>query len=145
MRDIIDAKSTPARVLVVEDEVMIQMLAVEYLEEVGLKVDTAGSATEALNKLRLIPGGVDGLVIDMGLPDRRGDALVREIRSVYPSLPIVIASGRAQEEVRVLLTQSTRIAFLHKPYTADELYAALGAAGVQVLTYAYVPSLRSRR
>jgi PAS domain S-box-containing protein len=131
LRDIIDAKSTPARVLVVEDEVMIQMLAMEYLEEAGLKVDTAGSATEALNKLRLIPGGVDAVVIDIGLPDRKGDALVREIRSVHPSLPVVIASGRAEDEVRELLKQATPIAFLHKPYAADDLYAALRAAGLR--------------
>ena len=48
LRDIIDAKSTPARILLVEDEVMIQMLAVEYLEEAGIKVDTATSANDAL-------------------------------------------------------------------------------------------------
>ena len=63
-------------------ETLIQMLAAEYLEDCGIKVDTAGSAAEALNKLRLIPGGVDALVVDMGLPDRNGDALVREVRSI---------------------------------------------------------------
>ena len=36
---------------------MIQLLARDYLEECGLKVDIAGSAAEALNKLALIPGG----------------------------------------------------------------------------------------
>ena len=97
LRDIIDAKSTPARVLVVDDETLIQMLATEYLEECGIKVDTAGSAAEALNKLRLIPGGVDALVVDMGLPDRKGDALVQEVRSIYPTLPIVIASGQGRK------------------------------------------------
>ena len=33
---------------------------------------------------RLIPGGVDAVVIDMGLPDRKGDALVREMRASIP-------------------------------------------------------------
>ena len=59
LRDMIDARSTPARVLVVEDETLIQMLATENLEEAGLRVDSAVSAAEALNKLRLIPGSVD--------------------------------------------------------------------------------------
>jgi hypothetical protein len=66
LRDIIDARSTPARVLVVEDEALIQLLAREYLEECAFKVDVASSAAEALNKLRLVPGGVDAMVIDMG-------------------------------------------------------------------------------
>ena len=102
LRDMIDARSTPARVLVVEDETLIQMLATEYLEEAGLKVDTAVSAAEALNKLRLIPGSVDAVIVDMGLPDRKGDALVREIRSIYPLLPIVIASGQAKDRLHSL-------------------------------------------
>ncbi len=131
LRDIIDAKSTPARVLLVEDETLIQMLAEEYLEEVGIKVDTAVSATEALNKLRLIPGGVDALIIDMGLPDRTGDALVREVRSIYPSLPIVIASGQREDELRRLFKDTPAIVFVRKPYTANELRAAIRAIGIR--------------
>jgi PAS domain S-box-containing protein len=131
LRDIIDAKSTPARVLLVEDETLIQMLAAEYLEEVGIKVDTAISATEALNKLRLIPGGVDAFIIDMGLPDRTGDALVREVRSIHPSLPIVIASGQREDELRRLFKDTPAIAFVKKPYTANELRAAIRAIGIR--------------
>lgn len=130
LRDILDAKSSPARVLLVEDEVMIQMLAVDYLEEAGIKVDTATSATDALNKLRLIPGGVDAVIIDLGLPDRPGDTLVREIRSLYPDLPIVIASGRDSEDVKNVLSDASPIAFARKPYSSDDLRAALRGLGI---------------
>ena len=131
LRDIIDAKSSPARVLVVEDETLIQMLAAEYLEECGIKVDTAGSAAEALNKLRLIPGGVDALVVDMGLPDRKGDALVREVRSIYPTLPIVIASGQGRQELRQLFKDMASITFVSKPYSSEELKTAIRAIGIR--------------
>ena len=131
LRDIIDAKSSPARVLVVEDETLIQMLATEYLEECGIKVDTAGSAAEALNKLRLIPGGVDALVVDMGLPDRKGDALVQEVRSIYPTLPIVIASGQGQQELRQLFKDMASITFVSKPYSSEELKTAIRAIGIR--------------
>jgi CheY-like chemotaxis protein len=130
LRDIIDAKSNPARVLLVEDEVLIQMLAVEYLEEAGIKVDTATSGTEALNKLRLIPGGVDAVVVDMGLPDRGGDTLVQEIRSMYPSLPIVIASGRDSKDLRALFADTASVVFVRKPYSSDDLRAALRSFGI---------------
>jgi CheY-like chemotaxis protein len=131
LRDIIDAKSSPARVLVVEDESLIQMLATEYLEECGIKVDTAGSGTEALNKLRLIPGGVDALVVDMGLPDRKGDALVREVRSIYPTLPIVIASGQGRQELRQTFKDMASIAFVSKPFSSDDLKAAIRSIGIR--------------
>ena len=133
LRDIIDAKTAPARVLVVEDETLIQMLAVDYLQEAGLKVDVASSGTDALNKLRLIPGGVDAVVVDLGLPDRKGDALVHEIRAIYPSLPIVIASGGGQENLRSLFKDLPLISVVNKPYTADELKAALRAVGIRPL------------
>ena len=84
LRDILDAKSSPARVLLVEDEIMIQTLAVEYLEELGIKVDTSISANDALDKLGRIAGGVDVVIVDLGLPDRPGDALVRDIRACPP-------------------------------------------------------------
>jgi CheY-like chemotaxis protein len=130
IRDIIDAKSIPARILLVEDEPLIQMLAKEYLEECGIIVETAMSASEALNKLRLIPGGADALVLDIGLPDRKGDALVREVRSIYPSLPIVIASGQGLEELQQLFKGLSSITFVKKPYNSDDMKAAIRSIGI---------------
>jgi two-component system response regulator PhoP len=131
LRDILDAKSVQARVLVIEDEPLIQMLTMDYLQEVGLKVYVAGSAADALNKLRLIPGGIDAAIIDIILPDRDGASLVREIRSVYPSVPFVITSGRGQEELRSHFKDVPLIAMVSKPYTADELTAAMRALGIR--------------
>jgi DNA-binding response OmpR family regulator len=54
------------------------MLGREFSEEVEFKVDTAGSATETMNKLALV--GFDAIIADIGLPDRTEDAW-REIRS----------------------------------------------------------------
>jgi CheY-like chemotaxis protein len=130
LRDIIDAKCIPGRILLVEDEVMIQLLATEYLEEAGFKVDVAGSATEAMNKLGLVPGGVDAVVIDMRLPDRRGDALVAEIRAIYPSLPIVLASGQSVANLRESFKGQERVAFVSKPYTAQGMLGALRSLGL---------------
>lgn len=130
VRDILDAGSATGRILVVEDEVMIQMLTVQYLEEGGLKADTAGSATEALNKLRLIPGGVDAVVVDLGLPDRPGDVLVREIRTLFPTMPVVLASGAAHAELRKLGDEQSQVAIVGKPFTAQTLLGALRGLGI---------------
>ena len=126
LRTILDARASPARVLVVEDEVMIQMLGKEYLEEAGFKVDLAGSATEALNTLRLVGGRVDAVIVDIGLPDRSGDVLLREIRTLYPSMPIVLATGYGNAVKPVEANSS----FLQKPYTKAGLIAALRSVGV---------------
>jgi DNA-binding NarL/FixJ family response regulator len=56
--------------------------------------------------------------------------LARELRAIYPSLPIVIATGRSSSELRGPLQDETTITFVGKPYTSDDLLAALRAVGV---------------
>ena len=51
-----------------------------------------------MNKLGLIPGGVDAVVIDMGLPDRRGDVLSRN-KSASSLVPVVLATGASAKEL----------------------------------------------
>ena len=130
LRDIIDASRSPGRILLVEDEVLIQMLAVQYLEEAGFKVDTAGSAAEAMNKLQLVPGGVDAVVLDLGLPDKKGDVLIREIRALYGSLPILLATGQRAAALGEQLKGEKHIGFITKPYTAADLLAGLRRLGI---------------
>jgi CheY-like chemotaxis protein len=134
LRDIIDASESPSRILVVEDETLIAMLATEFLEEVGFKVDLAGTATEAMNRLRLTATGTEAVIVDIGLPDRKGDALVREIRAIHSSLPIVIATGRGADDIRQMFGGEKHMAFVQKPYSAADLYSALRSLGVQFKT-----------
>jgi PAS domain S-box-containing protein len=132
LRDILDAMRVPGRILLVEDEVLIQMLAIEYLENAGFQVDTAGSATEAMNKLARVPGGLDAVIVDVGLPDRRGDVLINEIRAVYPTLPIVLATGHNTIELRTTFEDQNRLTYVTKPYTATDLISAVHRLGVGV-------------
>ena len=130
LRDILDARSGPLRILVVEDEILLQMLAIDMLEDAGFKVDTAGSATEAINKLRLIPGGVDAAIVDIGLPDRSGDMLLKELRAIYPSLPVVVATGHDRSALQARFKDESRVAIVGKPYLAADLLEALQQVGV---------------
>jgi CheY-like chemotaxis protein len=118
------------RVLVVEDEILIQMLAVQYLEDAGFIAETADSAAEALAKLQSANGEVSAIILDIGLPDRSGDVLTREIRAIYPSVPIVLATGHLRSEFKNVVDDHHGIAFLSKPYSADGLISALREAGV---------------
>jgi PAS domain S-box-containing protein len=136
LRDMLEASEGPRRVLLVEDEPLIQMLAVDFLEDVGLKVDTAGSAREALNKLALVSGGFAVVIVDLGLPDRSGDDLVREIRSTHSMLPIIVATGKGAKDVDDLFHEMKHVTFLGKPYLAEDLYGALRAVNVAVETKA---------
>jgi DNA-binding response OmpR family regulator len=119
---------------VVEDEPLLQMLLVGNLEELGLKAETAGSATEALNKLRRMSGGFEGAIVDLGLPDYGGEVLVREMRALHPALRVVISSGQGQGSLQDQFGAMGRVAILVKPYTSEELGSALQAAGIRTST-----------
>jgi signal transduction histidine kinase/DNA-binding response OmpR family regulator len=127
IRDVLDARSAPMRILLVEDEVLIQILTGEFLEDMGIEVETAGSAAEARNILRAMNGKIDAAIIDVGLPDTRGDVLVSELRSIYPALPIVIASGHDEAGLRERFKGTRLLGFLSKPYSAAHLREELHA------------------
>jgi DNA-binding response OmpR family regulator len=113
------------RVLVVEDEVLIRMLAVDMLLDLGREADEAGTAAEALELLRM-PGADYALVLlDLGLPDKHGDDLVREIRQTHAALPLVVASGEDQTDVSTRLKAFEPICFLGKPFDLDGLKIAI--------------------
>ena len=99
IREMLDAQSAPARILVVEDEALIQMLAVENLEELGFQAEVAGSAAEARDKLNTLGGKLAAVIVDIGLPDAVGDVLVGELRRSWPELPILVASGQSEGDL----------------------------------------------
>jgi CheY-like chemotaxis protein len=123
------SESAP-RILLVEDELLVRMFAVDVLEEAGFKIEEAGTAQEALDLLAKTPGTPAAAVIDLGLPDRSGDILTDEIRQLHPQLPIVIASGRSEREIRERFSKDSLVAALVKPYTAALLLETLNKLGV---------------
>ena len=93
LADLLDEPQGPPRILLVEDEVLVRMVASDQLEDLGYRVETAGSATEAMNKVKLMEGDIALAIVDIGLPDIKGDVLVGELRARHPDLPIIVASG----------------------------------------------------
>jgi CheY-like chemotaxis protein len=123
------AAAGSAAILVVEDEFLVRLFAVDALEDAGFRVLQAETAAQALQTLQAAPD-VRAAVIDMGLPDRPGDLLAAEIQALRPGLPLVIASGRSGRELRERFPGQPRVAILVKPYTAQLLLEALAEVGV---------------
>ncbi|WP_203166163.1 response regulator [Steroidobacter gossypii] len=122
-------QSGPTRILIVEDEMLVRMFAVDALEDVGFQVLQAADAGEASTALAGA-SDVAAVIVDMGLPDRSGDQLAAEMRAQRQSMPILIASGRSERELKDKFASDKRIGVLVKPYTASMLVNALAALGV---------------
>ena len=107
--------------LVVEDEMLVAMVAVDALTELGFEAIEASSAAKALqlaedNKSRIVLA-----LVDLGLPDLPGEELVSQLRIKYPKLPIIVASGRGAGDMGAGLQSLTNSAVLPKPYDFEGL------------------------
>jgi CheY-like chemotaxis protein len=108
------------------------MVASDILEDLGFIAEVAGSAAAAKSKLAFLSGDVAAAIVDIGLPDATGDALVNELRAIYPALPIVVASGHSESTLSERFKSYEKLGFLAKPYSSELLASALRSVGVPV-------------
>jgi len=109
-------------VLVVEDEPIVCAVAQALLSRSGYTVLTAPDGTSALNVLREHPVSIGLILLDMTMPGMTTDEIVRGVRALDPTLPILLTSGYASSDtVRQMVEEGSVQGFLGKPYTLAEL------------------------
>jgi DNA-binding response OmpR family regulator len=107
--------------LLVEDELLVAMVAMDALDELGFRVLEASSAARALELAEAHQGALAFAMVDLGLPDRPGEELVCELRGLYPTLPIIIASGKGAGAMDGEVRSLANVAFVTKPYDFENL------------------------
>jgi two-component system KDP operon response regulator KdpE len=114
-----------ATILIVEDEPPIRRLLRSILTAHEHRALEAATGAEALSALR--HHRPDLVLLDLGLPDIDGQALIGQIRALSP-VPIVVLSSRGDEAAKVAALDSGADDYVTKPFGADELMARLRAA-----------------
>jgi CheY-like chemotaxis protein len=113
------------QILVVEDEPLIRMLAVDMLDVLGFGALEAADAAEALAIDAETLKGLAALMVDLGLPDLPGEEVVRRLLQKRPDLPVIVTSGSdAVGAVQRLGAQHT-VTILEKPYQLKDLERAV--------------------
>jgi two-component system alkaline phosphatase synthesis response regulator PhoP len=112
-------------VLVVEDDRDIRELLRRYLERDGHGVLTTGSGAEALNLLSA--GGVDLLLLDLGLPDVDGLDVLAAARDQDPAVPTVVLSARGTVPERILGLRAGADDYVTKPFSPAEVVLRVAA------------------
>ena len=104
-------------VVVVEDEVLVRLVACQALEEAGFLVVEAQHADEAIAVLRARAADVRAVFTDIHMPGSMdGMALAHLSRRSWPWIVLLIASGRARPRPDEMPEGSR---FLPKPYDAN--------------------------
>jgi len=113
------------RLLVIEDEPRLCGILKSKLGAAGFAVDIAGSAADAEAALELI--NYDATVLDLGLPDGDGLAVLAAVRRIGKTLPILILTARDAVEDKVAGLNAGADDYLTKPFAMTELIARIKA------------------
>jgi PAS domain S-box-containing protein len=131
LREALDAAAAPVCVLLVENEALVRMVAAEILKEAGLIVTEAGSMAEAARATDDTGGGWAAAILDFSLPDGSAGELACRLREASPGLPLLIASGHVEADLRQHFAGLDGVAFIGKPYESRALIDALRQLGVR--------------
>jgi DNA-binding response OmpR family regulator len=111
-------------VLVVEDDRELRDVVRRYLERAGHPVHTTGSGAEALS--RLAAGGIDLVVLDLGLPDVDGLEVLAAARDA-PQVPVVVLTARSTVDDRIDGLRRGADDYVTKPFSPTELVLRVAA------------------
>jgi len=109
------------RLLLVEDSVRLRELLTERVHDAGWRLDAVATAAEAEAATRSV--AYDLALLDLGLPDRDGIALIRELRKRGFAAPILVITARGAVDDRVAALDSGADDYLVKPFNHTELLA----------------------
>jgi two-component system, OmpR family, KDP operon response regulator KdpE len=115
----------PSRILLVDDEVVIQRAVAPLLRSQGYEVEVVGTGKEAV--AAVADRSPDLIVLDLGLPDVEGTEVCRRIRRESKA-PIVILSARGGEADKVAALDIGADDYVTKPFGSEELLARIRVA-----------------
>jgi len=112
-----------ARIMVVEDDEMVRLIAERVLNEAGYEVMTAADGRDALAQLGT-GAAVDLLITDIRMPYMDGRQLGTRVSAINPAIPVIYISGYAADW-GARIGEGANRAFLQKPFDAEAMLRAV--------------------
>jgi signal transduction histidine kinase len=111
--------------LLVDDEPAVLDAIGEHLRAYGYQVHTAENGPQAIEKCRLGEGAPDAVVMDLGMPRMSPAELLRELRAIAPTVPVLAMTGYIEPDVHAAVEAAGVQRILAKPFEMAELLGAL--------------------
>jgi CheY-like chemotaxis protein len=117
---------TPRRtILIVDDEALVIAAVADLCEALGHRVLRAQDGLAALPH---VDAGIDLLITDIRMPNLDGPGLLRRVRAVAPTLPVIVMTGFADSPDLAAMMALKIVGVLRKPFLFDELKAMIDLA-----------------
>ena len=115
------------KILVVEDDYLLRKGLEKALLKEGYAVDSAETKAEAMRYLQSSEAFYSAILLDLGLPDGNGLALLQALRASDNATPVLIITARSRLDDRIEGLDAGADDYLLKPFELAELYARLRA------------------
>jgi DNA-binding NtrC family response regulator len=135
--------TSPARVLVVDDEKLIRWSVTERLQRDGYDVQSAESGEQALEMLAATPP--DLMLLDVRLPGIDGVETLQRALSLHPELAVLMMSAHSTVDIAVDAMKHGAVDFLVKPFPFQALDAAVERAIATARTRRQIATLSADR
>lgn len=113
------------RILTIEDDAAIRRGIVDALRFAGYQPSEAGAGPEGLQMAT--DGPFDLILLDLVLPRGDGFEILRQVRRLHPTLPVIILTARGDEHDRVRGLREGADDYVVKPFSVNELLARIEA------------------
>ncbi len=115
-----------AKILIVDDEARILLLLQSLLKANGYETSTAKDGADALQLAKKNP--FDLVITDLRMAPMDGMTLFRELKTLYPAMPVILLTAYASVETAIEAMKSGAFDYLTKPFKVDEMLATVKRA-----------------
>jgi len=124
-KPMIDSQTVPTKknILVVEDDLNLGFLLMEYLETEGYEVKLCRNGSNGLKSFK--EGQYDCCILDVMLPETDGFQLARQFRNYNPDTPFLFLTARAMKEDKLKAFTLGAEDYITKPFDEEELLCRL--------------------
>ncbi len=112
-------------ILVVEDVADLNEYLRELFVESGFSVLTSASGVRALKLVEKTPP--DLVVLDLGLPDVKGETVLKQIKEMFPDMPVIVLTAKSKVGEIVSGFKLGADDYMTKPFSGEELLARIKA------------------
>jgi two-component system KDP operon response regulator KdpE len=116
-----------AQVLVVDDDAGVRDVCTTLLHVLGYSAREAKSGVHALASLKSGQQDVELVLLDLEMPEMRGDEVLSALKKQRPDVRVLLMSGRPRSDLHTYLRRGAD-AVLSKPFSMRELSDTLGEA-----------------
>lgn len=128
------------QILVVDDEVAIREVLIEFLSEHGYAATGAANGREALQLVRTIRPQI--ILLDIAMPGMNGIETLKKLRQEFPSAAVIMISGHADNDMALQALDLGAYDFIQKPLDFRYLERTLLAKIVTLEPEAGEPAAR---